>query len=68
MNDRLVGFYRSEYQDNEGRTRHLATTQFEANGCPPGFPLLGRAGKEGEIFDVTLVFDDSSPRPSRTPP
>ena len=32
LNDRLLGFYRSRYEQN-GKTKYLATTQFEACRC-----------------------------------
>ncbi|TBR06935.1 MAG: M1 family peptidase, partial [Candidatus Nitrosotenuis sp.] len=28
LNDRLVGFYRSQYKDKNGKIKYLATTQF----------------------------------------
>ena len=66
LNDRLVGFYRSEYQDNEGRTRHLATTQFEATDARRAFPCWDEPARKA-VFDVTLVFDDSLQAVSNTP-
>ena len=66
LNDRLVGFYRSEYQDNEGRTRHLATTQFEATDARRAFPCWDEPARKS-VFDVTLVFDDSLQAVSNTP-
>ena len=40
LNDRLLGFYRSKYQQN-GKTKYLATTQFEAADARRAFSLLG---------------------------
>ena len=66
LNDRLVGFYRSEYQDNEGQTRHLATTQFEPTDARRAFPCWDEPARKA-VFDVTLVFDDSLQAVSNTP-
>ena len=66
LNDRLVGFYRSEYQDSEGQTRYLATTQFEATDARRAFPCWDEPAQKA-VFDVTLVFDDSLQAVSNTP-
>ncbi len=66
LNDRLVGFYRSEYQDSEGQTRYLATTQFEATDARRAFPCWDEPAQKA-VFDVTLVFDDSLRAVSNTP-
>ena len=66
LNDRLVGFYRSEYQDAEGRTRHLATTQFEATDARRAFPCWDEPAQKA-VFDVTLVFDENLKAVSNTP-
>ena len=66
LNDRLVGFYRSEYQDMEGQTRYLATTQFEATDARRAFPCWDEPAKKA-TFDVTLVFDDKLQAVSNTP-
>ncbi len=66
LNDRLVGFYRSEYQDAEGETRYLATTQFEATDARRAFPCWDEPAVKA-TFDVTLVFDDSLEAVSNTP-
>ena len=66
LNDRLVGFYRSEYQDTEGETRYLATTQFEATDARRAFPCWDEPAQKA-VFDVTLVFDDSLQAVSNTP-
>ncbi len=66
LNDRLVGFYRSEYQDTEGRTRHLATTQFEATDARRAFPCWDEPAQKA-VFAVRLVFDDSLEAVSNTP-
>ncbi len=66
LNDRLVGFYRSEYQDAEGQTRHLATTQFEATDARRAFPCWDEPAQKA-VFDVTLVFADGFQAVSNTP-
>ena len=66
LNDRLVGFYRSEYQDAEGQTRHLATTQFEATDARRAFPCWDEPAQKA-VFDATLVFADSFQAVSNTP-
>ena len=46
LNDRLLGFYRSQYQQGN-KTKYLATTQFEAADARRAFPCwdeqIGRA-------------------------
>ena len=37
LNDRLLGFYRSQYKQG-GKTKYLATTQFEAADARRAFP------------------------------
>ncbi len=66
LNDRLVGFYRSEYRDGEGNTRHLATTQFEPTDARRAFPCWDEPSQKA-LFDVTMVFDDSLQAVSNTP-
>ena len=66
LNDRLVGFYRSEYQDAEGQTKHLATTQFEATDARRAFPCWDEPAQKA-VFDVTLIFDDAYQSVSNTP-
>ena len=66
LNDRLVGFYRSEYQDTAGQTQFLATTQFEATDARRAFPCWDEPAQKA-VFDVTLVFDDSLQAVSNTP-
>ena len=66
LNDRLVGFYRSEYQDTEGQTRYLATTQFEATDARRAFPCWDEPAQKA-VFDVTLVFADGFQAVSNTP-
>ena len=66
LNDRLVGFYRSEYQDAEGETRYLATTQFEPTDARRAFPCWDEPAQKA-VFDVTLAFADGYQAVSNTP-
>ena len=66
LNDRLVGFYRSEYQDTDGQTKYLATTQFEATDARRAFPCWDEPAQKA-VFDVTLVFNDTLQAVSNTP-
>ncbi|MFC0082403.1 M1 family aminopeptidase [Aciditerrimonas ferrireducens] len=53
LNDRLHGFYRSTYTDPEGRTRTIATTQFEATHARRAFPCLDEPDAKA-VFAITL--------------
>ena len=54
LNDQLRGFYRSQYTDQEGRERTLATTQFEATDARRAFPCWDDPAVKA-TFQVTLV-------------
>ncbi len=56
LNDKLHGFYRSQYQDAAGKTHVAATTQFESTDARRAFPCWD----EPEIkasYKVILVVD-----------
>jgi puromycin-sensitive aminopeptidase len=57
LTDQLVGFYRSTYTANDGSTRTLAATQFEAPHARRAFPCFDEPGFKA-VFGVTLVIDD----------
>ena len=54
LNDKLRGFYRSQYQDHDGVTRYLATTQFESTDARLAFPCWDEPALKAS-FQVTLV-------------
>ncbi|RUS14476.1 peptidase family M1-domain-containing protein, partial [Jimgerdemannia flammicorona] len=54
LNDKMFGFYRSSYQDAQGNTKYLATTQFEATHARRAFPCWDEPALKA-TFDVTLV-------------
>jgi|TARA_B100001750_G_C15517726_1_gene608682 tricorn protease interacting factor F2/3 len=56
LNDRLLGFYRSKYKDTAGKTKHLATTQFEAADARRAFPCWDEPAVKA-TFDVSLLVD-----------
>ena len=55
LNDKLHGFYRSEYTAPDGETRYLATTQFEATDARRAFPCWDEPAHKAS-FDLTLVI------------
>lgn len=57
LNDRLLGFYHSSYQDCNNNTRHLATTQFEAADARRAFPCWDRPDAKA-TFEIQLVVSD----------
>jgi puromycin-sensitive aminopeptidase len=57
LSDRLRGFYRSTYQDADGATRAIATTQFESTDARRAFPCWDEPDLKA-VFGVTLVVDD----------
>jgi tricorn protease interacting factor F2/3 len=56
LNDRLVGFYRSQYKDKQGKIKYLATTQFEAADARRAFPCWDEPAAKA-TFDVTLIVE-----------
>ena len=56
LNDRLLGFYKSQYKDKKGKTKYLATTQFEAADARRAFPCWDEPAAKA-TFDVSLLVD-----------
>ena len=56
LNDRLLGFYRSKYKDRSGKTKYLATTQFEAADARRAFPCWDEPAIKA-TFDVSLLVE-----------
>lgn len=54
LNDRLRGFYRSKYTDQEGKERYMASTQFEATDARRAIPCWDEPTYKS-IFEVTLI-------------
>ena len=58
LNDKLRGFYRSTFTDDEGNERTIAVTQFEATDARRAFPCWDEPAFKA-VFAVTLeVADD----------
>ena len=57
LNDKLHGFYRSTFVDDEGVERVIATTQFEATSARRAFPCWDEPEFKA-TFGVTLVVPD----------
>jgi aminopeptidase 2 len=53
-NDQMVGFYRSQYKDEQGNKKHLVVTQFEAVDCRRCFPCWDEPNLKA-TFDITLI-------------
>ena len=66
LNDKLLGFYRSEYVSQDGQARYLATTQFEATDARRAFPCWDEPARKAS-FDVTLVFAEGLRAVANTP-
>jgi len=66
LNDKLRGFYRSEYTNAEGNTAYLATTQFEATDARRAFPCWDEPSRKAK-FEVTLVIPEDMVAVSNTP-
>ena len=56
LNDRLLGFYRSQYKHGS-KTKYLATTQFEAADARRAFPCWDEP-KAKATFDITIIADN----------
>ncbi len=58
LNDKLHGFYRSQYTDPAGNARVAATTQFESTDARRAFPCWDEPELKAS-YKVTLVVDDN---------
>jgi puromycin-sensitive aminopeptidase len=58
LNDKLRGFYRSTFKDEDGVEQVIATTQFEATDARRAFPCWDEPDFKA-TFAVTLVVDNS---------
>tara|TARA_B100000029_G_scaffold516817_1_gene635143 strand:+ start:118544 stop:121126 length:2583 start_codon:yes stop_codon:yes gene_type:complete len=58
LNDKLRGFYRSQYNNPEGETSYLATTQFEATDARKAFPCWDEPDAKA-TFDITLLIPEN---------
>ncbi|MCX5725082.1 MAG: M1 family metallopeptidase [Nitrospirae bacterium] len=56
LNDKLRGFYRSTYKDEQGVTHNMAATQFEATDARRAFPCWDEPDFKA-VFAATLVID-----------
>ena len=61
LNDKLRGFYRSTFTDDDGVERVIATTQFEATDARRAFPCWDEPDFKAR-FAITLVVDERPPR------
>jgi aminopeptidase N len=66
LNDKLRGFYRSVYRDDEGNQKTIATTQFEATDARRAFPCWDEPDFKA-TFGVTLVVDEDLTAISNNP-
>ena len=57
LNDKLHGFYRSTFKDDDGNELVLATTQMEATDARRAFPCWDEPDFKA-VFGVTLVVDE----------
>ncbi len=57
LNDKLRGFYRSTFSDEDGTTRAIATTQFEATDARRAFPCWDEPDMKA-TFAITLDVRD----------
>ncbi len=57
LNDKLRGFYRSSFTDDDGESRRIATTQFEATDARRAFPCWDEPELKA-TFTITLDVPD----------
>ncbi|MEP7115152.1 MAG: M1 family metallopeptidase, partial [Ilumatobacteraceae bacterium] len=56
LNDKLRGWYRSTFNDDQGAERVIATTQMQATDCRRAFPCFDEPEFKA-VFEITLVVD-----------
>ncbi len=55
INDKMAGFYRSQYT-RSGKTRYIAVTQFEESDARRAFPCMDHPAKKA-TFDIIMEID-----------
>ncbi len=58
LNDKLRGFYRSTYRDDDGVEHVIACSQMQATDCRRAFPCFDEPDFKA-TFGITLVVDDA---------
>lgn len=58
LNDKLVGLYRSKYKDKQGKTKFMASTQFEAADARRAFPCWDEPEAKA-TFDVSVITESN---------
>jgi puromycin-sensitive aminopeptidase len=66
LNDKLRGFYRSTYVDDDGVQQVIAATQLQATDCRRAFPCWDEPEFKA-VFAVTLDVDDGLTAISNSP-
>src|SRR3989338_7659345 len=66
LNDRMHGFYRSSFE-HEGKTKRIATTQFESTDARRAFPCFDEPAMKA-TFDVSLTVPSGHAAISNTMP
>jgi puromycin-sensitive aminopeptidase len=66
LNDKLRGFYRSTFVDEDGNEHVIATTQMQATDCRRAFPCWDEPELKA-VFAITLVVDPTLTAVSNSP-
>ncbi len=66
LNDKLRGFYRSTYTDDDGVEQVIACSQMQATDCRRAFPCFDEPDFKA-TFGITLVVDDGLLAVSNSP-
>ncbi len=66
LNDKLRGFYRSVYKDDDGNEKVIATTQFEATDARRAFPCWDEPDLKA-TYGITLIVDEGLTAISNNP-
>jgi aminopeptidase N len=53
-NEKMAGFYRSKYVNENGEEKYLVTTQFESTDARRAFPCMDEPNRKS-TFDITLI-------------